>query len=88
MREKAGVSTHWQRRIELCDKFAAKAAANPAFERWFPLRQARSGRHAEQYHELPSRTDRLFNSPLFNFRRRLNGKEGKTYGMRNREYRE
>ena len=32
MREKAGVSTHRQRRIELCDKFAAKAAANPNFE--------------------------------------------------------
>ena len=88
MRKKAGVTTHRQRRIELCDKFARKAASNPTFERWFPLRQGRSGRHAETYREFQARTDRLFNSPLFYFRRRLNGKKGKEFGLRNREYRE
>ena len=57
----------------MCDNFATKAAANPRFD-WFPLRTGRSGRHGETYKEFPARTDRLFNSPLFYFRRRLNGK--------------
>ena len=87
MREKAGVTTHRARRIELCDKFAQKAAGNQRFD-WFPLRTGRSGRRGEQYHEFPARTDRLFNSPLYYYRRRLNGKQGKTYGERNRRYRE
>ena len=88
MREKAGVTTHRARRIALCDKFAEKAAASQRFGGWFPLRTARSGRHGEQYKELSARTDRLFNSPLFYFRRRLNGKQGKVYGEKNRKYRE
>ena len=88
MREKAGVTTHRARRIELCDKFAAKAACNPRFESWFPLRKGRSGRRSEEYQELPARTDRLFNSPLYYYHRRLNGKPGKTYGERNRKYRD
>ena len=87
MREKAGVTTHRTRRIALCDTFAEKAAANPRFG-WFPLRTGRSGRHAETYAELPARTDRLFNSPLYYYRRRLNGKPGKKYGERNRKYRD
>ena len=88
MREKAGVTTHRARRIMLCDKFANKALCNPRFESWFPLRNARSGRRKEEYQELQARTDRLFNSPLYYYRRRLNGKEGKVYGERNRRYRE
>ena len=88
MREKAGVTTHRARRIALCDKFAEKAAGNPRFEKWFPLRTGRSGTNAETYKEFPARTDRLFNSPLYYYRRRLNGKEGKRYGVRNKEYRE
>ena len=88
MRERAGVTTLRARRVELCDKFARKALANPRYEHWFPERTGRQGRHAEQFQELPARTDRLFNSPLFYFRRRLNGKEGKSYGERNRQYRD
>ena len=89
MREQAGVTTHRARRIAMCDKFAEKARASPRFCVWFPKREvARRGRHAEQYQELPARTDRLMNSLLFYMRRRLNGKQGKTYGERNRRYRE
>ena len=88
MREKAGVTTHRARRIGLCDKFAQKAARNPRFSSWFPPRTGRSGRHGEEYHELPARTDRLFNSPLFYYRRRMNGKPGKTFGERNKKYRD
>ena len=87
MREKAGITTHRARRIEMCDKFAHKAAGNPRFD-WFPVRTGRSGRHGEPYQEFQARTDRLYNSPLYYYRRRLNGKPGKSYGSRNREYRE
>ena len=79
MREKAGITTHRARRVALCDNFATKAAANPRFG-WFPLRQGRSGRHGETYQEFPARTDRLFNSPLYYFRHRLNGKPGRLTG--------
>ena len=88
MREKAGVTTRRARRIELCDKFAAKAAANPRFASWFPAQTGRSGRKGEEFHEFQARTDRLFNSPLYYFRRRLNSKPGKTYGERNKKYRD
>ena len=88
MREKAGVSTHRARRIELCDKFAQKASCSPRFESWFPRRTARSGRRGDEFQEFQARMDRLFNSPLYYFRRRLNGKPGKEYGQRNRKYRE
>ena len=84
----AGVSTHRARRIELCDSFAKKAAANPRFEGWFPRRTGRIGRHGDQYKELNARTYRLYNSPLFYLRRRLNGKPGKAFGERNRKYRD
>ena len=87
MRQKAGVTTHRARRIELCDKFAQKASTNPRFD-WFPERVGRSGRRAETYQEFQARTDRLFNSPLYYYRRRLNGKPGKSYGERNRKYRD
>ena len=86
MRERAGVQTLRARRTELCD--IEKARANPRFEHWFPERTGRQGRNKEIYHEFTARTDRLNNSPLFYFRRRLNGKPGKEYGQRNREYRE
>ena len=88
MREKAGITTHRARRIILCDKFTNKAQANPRFAEWFPERTARSGRHGEDFKEFNARTDRLFNSQLFYFCRRLNSKEGKSYGMRNKKYRE
>ena len=88
MREKAGITTHRARRIALCDKFASKAMGNPRFASWFLVRTARSRRRGDEYQELNARTDRLFNSPLYYFRRRLNGKEGKAYGQRNKKYRE
>ena len=90
MRERADLTTHRARRIELCDKFVAKAVFSDRFHHWFPLRQGRQGgrRGGEKFMEFTARTDRLHNSPLFYFRRRLNGKTGKTFGERNRKYRE
>ena len=89
MREMAGITTHRARRVELCDKFARNALDNPRFgPRWFPERtNQRRGRHAERFLESTARTDRLQTTPLFYFRRRLNGKSGRTYGERNKEYR-
>ena len=91
MREKAGVTTLRQRRIELTDKFAQKCLKNPRFAKWFPLREGlRASRRLadkEIYRETFARCERLRNSPVFYMRRRLNGKEGKIYGQRYRERR-
>ena len=89
MRQRAGLDTLRQRRILLCDKFARKCLGNERFASWFPKTvQGRRSRHTMEFREDYARCDRLKNSPLFYMRRRLNGKEGKTYGMRNRRYRE
>ena len=89
LREEAGIQTLRARRIEQTDKFARKAAADPRFCHWFPKNVARrSGRNSEQYVERFAKCDRLMNSPLYYMRRRLNGKEGKVYGQRNKQYRE
>ena len=90
MRDMAGLETLRERRITQCDKFAAKCVASDRFSDWFPKcmnrRSARRG--GDVYKEEYARCNRLYNSPLFYMRRRLNGKEGKTYGSRNKEYRE
>ena len=89
LRAEFDIQTLRERRITLTDKFAEKCVSNPRFCHWFPLRTGRSsGRTGERYHEERAKTDRLFNSPIFYMRRRLNGKQGKTYGERNRVYRE
>ena len=89
LRGEANIETLRSRRIEQTDKFARKAAADPRFCHWFPLKEnRRSATSTEQYEEKFARCDRLKNSPLFYMRRRLNGKEGKQYGERNRAYRE
>ena len=85
MRDKAEVTTLRARRIEQCDRFAEKSRANPRFRHWFPEKKSRRGRHKESFHEFTAQTDRLNNSPLFYFRRRLNGKDGKHYGEPNRK---
>ena len=89
MRQLAGVSTLRDRRVAACDKFANKCLGSRRFSKWFPLKMGRRGRSgAETYVEGYAHCDRLRNSPLFFMRRRLNGKVGKKYGERNKEYRE
>ena len=89
LREKASLQTLRNRRVELTDKFARKCLSSERFKDWFPLKSGRaSSRHPETYEEEFAKCDRLKNSPLFYMRRRLNGKDGKVYGQRNREYRE
>ena len=89
LRQEANINTLRARRIEATDKFARKCLANPRFCGWFPKRQGRtSARSTEIYREEYAKCERLKNSPIFYMRRRLNGKEGKIYGERNRVYRE
>ena len=92
MRRLAGILSLRERRIHLCDKFVKKALSNPRFQHWFPQKlgrrtSTRAGKQSEVFLEEKARCKRLFDSPLFYFRRRLNGKAGKTYGKRNEEYR-
>ena len=72
--EISGVPLLSDRRQEACGRFAQKMANNPRFSHHFKLRKsrARSGR-AQEYVEHKARTNRRKNSPIFFFRRILNG---------------
>ena len=88
LRGLAGIGTLRQRREEIVEKFAVKCSNDPAFDHWFPRREGRATRNNDIYLEEQARCERLKNSPLFYFRRVLNGKTGKIYGQRNKDYRE
>ena len=89
LRALSGLITLRERREEIVKKFALKCANDPVFDHWFPRREvARATRNKEVYLEEKARCERLNNSPLFYFRRILNGKVGKSYGTRNKDYRE
>ena len=88
MRAMSGLSTLRERRIQHCDNFARKCAGSHRFAHWFRKKKSgRATRNAEEYEEDFARCDRLYNSPIFYMRRRLNGKPGKQYGLRNAMYR-
>ena len=85
----AELPTLRERRIEAVDKFAHKCADSDRFHHWFPrAARVRATRISEEYVEEYTHCKRLFDSPLFYMRRRLNRKEGKCYGKRNKEFRE
>ena len=89
LRGLSGLVTLRERRETLVKKFALKCANDPVFEHWFPVRNTgRVTRNQDTYLEVTARCDRLKNLPIHYFRRILNGKEGKTYGVRNKSYRE
>ena len=91
LRQMAGIPTLRARRIEHCDNFVAKCLKSDRFSEWFTKKCGRmSARHAnpEKYIETFARCSRLCDTPLHFFCRHLNGKEGKKYGGRYREYRE
>ena len=85
MREKAELETLRYRREVLNDKFALKLSNDPAFANRFPKKttrcSTRSNVKSEEYLEMQARCDRLKNSPFYYYRRRLNGKKGKDYGI-------
>ena len=71
--QRTGLTTLKVRRDNRTLKFAAKAAANPRYAHWFPRNANRtSQRSGRFYHEDRAKTKRLFNSPIFDMRRRLN----------------
>ena len=73
MLEKDGLEKLSVRRQML---FAEKAAASDRFREWLPAYGSRTQqyRSAQIYKEYHARTDRLYFSPLFVMRRRLNGR--------------
>ena len=76
-----GLNTLKERRDARCDKFAAKCLENPRYKEWFrPVDQVRTTRNTLKYKESHSRTTRLYNSPLFAMRRRLNASNVNTRG--------
>ena len=90
LREMSGLSTLRARREEKCDKFAKKCLSNPRFTHWFPLKiTGASARNTQEtYLETAARCQHLKDLPIHYLRRRLNGKDGKKYGVRYAEYRE
>ena len=75
LREEHTVESITERRQRLTDDFIIKSSNNPRFgERWFPLKNIPDHdlRRERPYIELFARTDRLYRSPIFYYRRRLN----------------
>ena len=72
--EMSGLDTLQVRRDKRSDKFVNKCMASGKYRSWFPLRPVgRLTRNQRPYMEFGARTKRLFNSPLYYMRRRLNG---------------
>ena len=75
--EMSGLETLKARRDERSDKFARKCTTSAKFCGWFPQRETvRDTRNPLPFCEYRARTNRLYNSPLYFMRRRLNGKPG------------
>ena len=69
----SGLDSLEQRRARAITKFAQKSANNPQFQHWFPKTSNRSSlRVGKPYQEEFTRTDRLYYSPIYTMRRRLN----------------
>ena len=72
--ENSGLSTLSERRLGLVDGFLRKAIKDPRYDEWFPTREFTHHdlRKENIYVEKFARTSRLYNSPLYFYRRRLN----------------
>ena len=73
--EESGIDTLQDRRQKLIDKFVLKAAENPKFkEEWFTQKKFTHHdlRNERIYEEKYARTERLYRSPIYTCRRRLN----------------
>ena len=77
LREQAGLTTLAERRGVLCRKFSSKLVSHPLCEHLFPKKATRASLRGnpEIYLKTKARCDRLKNSPVFFYRRLLNGKE-------------
>ena len=71
--QQTGLNTLKEQRDQRSDKFVAKCILNPKYRAWFqPNDQTRQTRNSLPFKEAHARTNRLYNSPLFYMRRRLN----------------
>ena len=72
--EWAGIGTLKERRLRLIDKFLAKTLKHPTYKNWFPTRNFvhHDLRSERVYEEKYARTKRLYQSPFYFYRRRLN----------------
>ena len=71
--QRTGITSLKVRRDNRVLKFARKAAENPRYAHWFPRNPNRSSaRSGRNFLEFRAKTNRLFNSPLFDMRRSLN----------------
>ena len=77
MLELSGLDTLEARRQTLTDNFAVKMKNNPKYSHLFPERpqEQRRARRGNKYVEYAASTNRLYNSPLYHMRRRLNSLE-------------
>ena len=74
VQERSGLEALSLRRSKAVDRFALRLVDNPAFTHLFPLRpdDMRRSRVSHKYLEEHAKTSRLYNSPVFYMRRRLN----------------
>ena len=77
MLEEAGIERLQERRRALFERFAMKKAGSERFnKKWLPLRNTENDemslRKHKKYVEFRARTDRLYNSPVFEMRQFLN----------------
>ena len=72
--EKSGLETLQDRRQRLFDRFALKAADDPRFKKWFPRKVFTHPnlRRELLFEEKFAHTERLYRSPVYAMRRRLN----------------
>ena len=72
--EMAGIASLKTRRENAFIKFTTTISNNKRYSDWFPLNEDRglNLRREKTYKEIYARTERLYNSPLFNMRRTLN----------------
>ena len=72
---RTGLQTLQECRDQRSDKFVQKCLVNPRFQAWFPPNdQERTTRNTIPYKEFHASTKRLYNSPLYHMRRRLNAR--------------
>ena len=84
----SGLKTLQERRSKLTDNFAVKLKNNPRFTHLFPRRPGEQlrARNPNVYVEEPAATSRLYNSPIFYMRRRLNQLERENQTMTSRAH--
>ena len=76
--EESKLETLRVRRAKAITKFARNSLSNPVYTGWFPANcNRKSNRMSKKFEERFARTNRLYNSPIYAYRRNLNETEDK-----------